>query len=152
MGNQTTWKPRRTESHAMLVKFKCSPQSTFRWVDQMVRLIDLFDGFCQVFVDKNADKAIKLFAEDANILGPGFSVSGKNEIKKFFEAEAPKIEGYTVTKKSIIEKENEIAVEWKVYHKYKPTAKEINVNGVTLITAEKGLIKSLRDYCDFPPS
>ena len=94
----------------------------------MVRLIDLFDGFCQVFKDKNVDKVMGLFAEDANILGPGFTISGKNEIRKFFESEVPKIEDYTITKKSIIEKGNEIAVEWRVYHKYKPTAKEINVN------------------------
>ena len=118
----------------------------------MVRLIDLFDGFCKVFVNRNVTEVMKLFAEDASILGPGFAISGKNEIRKFFESEVEKVEGYTINRKSILEQGNEIAVEWRVHHKYKPTGKEINSNGVTLITAENGLIKSLRDYCDFPPS
>jgi ketosteroid isomerase-like protein len=117
----------------------------------MVRLIDLFDGFCRVFVNKNVTEVMKLFAEDASILGPGFSISGKDEIRKFFDSEVGKVEDYTINKKSILEQANEIAVEWQVHHRYKSTGKEINANGATLITAEKGLIKSLRDYCDFPP-
>ncbi len=118
----------------------------------MTRLEELFDGFCEAFVDKNVERVMKLFAEDAAVLVPGARISGKNEIRRFFESEAPKIENYTISKKSILEQENEIAVEWHVEHTYKPTGKEIKVNGVTLISAEKGLIKSLRDYCDFPPS
>jgi uncharacterized protein (TIGR02246 family) len=118
----------------------------------MARLVDLFNGFCQVFIDKDVPKVMKLFAQDATILGPGFAISGKDAIAKFFEVETQKVEGYTIEKKSILETTDEIAVEWKVYHKYKPTGKEIHVNGVTLIKAEKGLIKGLRDYTDLPPS
>jgi hypothetical protein len=65
----------------------------------MVELIDLFDGFCRVFVDKNIEKAMKLFAVDASVLGPGFSASGRNEIRKFLESEAQKIENYKIEKK-----------------------------------------------------
>lgn len=123
----------------------------FQPVIEMAQLIDLFNGFYQVFIDKDAPKVMKLFAQDATILGPGFALSGKDAIQKFFESEAPKIEDYRIQKKSIIEKGSEIAVEWHVHHKSKPTGKEIDVKGVTLITAERGLIKKLRDYCDFPP-
>jgi ketosteroid isomerase-like protein len=118
----------------------------------MAQLIDLFNGFYQVFIDKDVPKVMKLFAQDATILGPGFALSGKDAIQKFFESEAQKVEGYTIEKKSIMEKGDEIAVEWRVYHRYKPSGKEIHVNGVTIIKAEKGLIKNLRDYTDLPPS
>jgi ketosteroid isomerase-like protein len=118
----------------------------------MAQLIDLFNGFYQVFIDKDVPKVMKLFAHDATILGPGFTFSGKDAIQNFFESEARKVDGYTIEKKSILEKGDEIAVEWKVTHRYKPSPKEIRVNGVTLIKAEKGLIKNLRDYTDLPPS
>ena len=119
-------------------------------MSEVPTLMELFDGFCQAFTDKDVPKVMRLFADDASMVAPGLSISGKQEIRKFFESEAPKIEDYRIEKKSVIEKGNEIAVEWHVRHKTKPTGKQIDVNGVTLITAEGGLIKKLRDYADFP--
>jgi ketosteroid isomerase-like protein len=118
----------------------------------MAQLIDLFNGFYQVFIDKDVPKVMKLFAQESTILGPGFAVSGRDAIEKFFELETQKIEDYGIDKKLVLEKGDEIAVEWHVHHRYKATGKEIHVNGVTLIKTEKGLIKNLRDYADLPPS
>lgn len=118
----------------------------------MTRIIELFDAFCNVYIDRDVARLMRSFLPDATLIGPGINLSGRDAIEKFFESEIQRIEDYSVDKRLILKGKDELAVEWRVRYRYQPTGKEIHANGVTLIKADKGLIKSLRDYTDLPPS
>jgi len=110
----------------------------------MSEYVDLFDRFCAVCVDKDVDKVMEIFTDDAEIRENGLFLRGKDEIRKFMEREAPKLSDYVIEKLNIFEKPNEIAVEWKNQFKYEGKAQDIF--GVIVIKVQNGKIKRVNEY------
>jgi ketosteroid isomerase-like protein len=108
------------------------------------RHVDLFDRFCAVCVDKDVNKVMEIFTDDAEIMESGLFLRGKNAIRQFMEREAPKFSDYVIEKLRIFEKGDEIAVEWKNYYKYEGRPHE--VLGVIIIKARDGKIKRMDEY------
>lgn len=114
-------------------------------------LVKLFDGFAACLADKDVDKMMELFAEDAMyvVYAPGFKpLSGKQAIRAFIESELAKFEEYSVKKLLVCEKEGSIVVEWRVHYKDITLNKTFDLNGVTIIEAKEGLIQSMREYIE----
>jgi len=112
--------------------------------DVASKYVDLFDRFCAVCVDKDVDKVMEIFTDDAEIRENGLFLRGKDEIRKFMEREAPKLSDYVIEKLNIFEKPNEIAVEWKNQFKYEGKAQDIF--GVIVIKVQNGKIKRVNEY------
>ena len=108
------------------------------------KYVDLFDRFCAVCVDKDVDKVMKIFTDDAEIVESGLVLRGKKAIREFMEREAPKFSDYVIEKLRIFEKGDEVAVEWKNYYKYE--GRPHDVLGVIIIKAKDGKIKRLDEY------
>jgi len=114
--------------------------------------VGLFDRFCSGFVDKNVEKAMGVFANDAKLLAPGIQeVSGKKALTDFFAVEFPNIENYAIKKLGTWEKADDTVIEWQNQYRDKRTGKSHQVGGVTIIRLKSGLIQEMREYCNIPP-
>jgi len=112
--------------------------------------VDLFDRFCAVCVDKDVDRVMEIFTDDAEILESGLFLRGKKAIREFMEREAPKFSDYVIEKTRVFEKGDEIAVEWKNHYKYDGRAHDIL--GVIIIKVKDGKIKRMDEYLCTPDS
>jgi ketosteroid isomerase-like protein len=110
--------------------------------------LDLFDKFCAVCVDKDVDKVMQIFDDDAEMMENGLFLRGKDEIRKFMVREAPKLDDYVMEKLNVFEKPDEIAVEWKNHYKYE--GRPHDVLGVIVIKVKGGKIKRLNEYICTP--
>lgn len=118
--------------------------------DMASKYVDLFDRFCAVCVDKDVDKVMEIFTDDAEILESGLFLRGKKAIQEFMEREAPKFSDYVIEKLRVFEKGDEIAVEWKNHYKYEGRAHDIL--GVIIIKVKEGKIKRMDEYLCTPDS
>jgi ketosteroid isomerase-like protein len=112
--------------------------------DVNAKQVDLFDRFCAVCVDKDVDRVMEIFTDDAEILESGLFLRGKKAIREFMEREAPKFSDYVIEKMRIFEKPDEIAVEWKNHYKYE--GRPHDVLGVIIIKSRDGKIKRMDEY------
>ena len=112
--------------------------------------VDLFDRFCAVCVDKDVDKVMEIFTDDAEIMESGLFLRGREAIRRFMEREAPKFSDYVIEKLRLFEKDDEIAVEWKNRYKYEGRAHDIL--GVIIIKVRNGKIKRVDEYIMTPDS
>jgi len=115
------------------------------------KYVELFDKFCAVCLDKDVDKVMKLFADDAEVTEPGLYLRGKQAIRDFIVREAPKFDDYVMEKLTIFEKPDQIAIEWR--NRYKYEGKAHNILGMTVIDVKDGKIKRMNEYlCIQSPS
>jgi ketosteroid isomerase-like protein len=114
------------------------------------KYVDLFDRFCAVCVDKNVDKVMEIFTDDAEILESGLFLRGKKAIRDFMEREAPKFSDYVIEKLRVFEKGDEIAVEWKNHYNYE--GRPHDILGVIIIKVKDGKIKRMDEYLCTPDS
>lgn len=110
--------------------------------------VDLFDRFCAVCVDKDVDKVMEIFTDDAEIMETGLSLHGKKEIREFMEREAPKFSDYVIEKLRVFRKGNEIAVEWRNHYVYEGKAHDIL--GVIIIKIRDEKIQRMDEYIMTP--
>jgi len=108
------------------------------------RHVDLFDRFCAVCVDKDVDRVMEIFTDDAEIQESGLFLRGKKAIREFMEREAPKFSDYVIEKTRVFEKGDEFVVEWKNYYKYEGRAHD--VLGVIIFRVKDGKIKRMDEY------
>ena len=113
--------------------------------------VELFDRFCEGFVDRNLEKVIGVFRDDAKFLAPVISeMSGKKTLTDFFERELPNIENYRIQKLATWEREDETVIEWKNNYRDKRTGISHQVGGVTIVRINNGLVQEMREYCNVP--
>lgn len=112
------------------------------------RYLELFDKFCAVCVDKDVDKVMEIFTENAEIREPNVNLHGKGEVREFMEREAPKFEDYIMEKTNVFEKDNQIAIEWRNTFKYE--GKNVDTLGATVFHVEKGKIRRMTEYICAP--
>lgn len=108
------------------------------------KYVELFDRFCAVCVDKDVEKVMDLFADDAQIREPGLFLQGKREIREFVVREAPKFDDYIMEKLNIFEKPGQIAIEWENHYRYE--GKMHDILGMTVIEVKDGKIKRMSEY------
>jgi ketosteroid isomerase-like protein len=101
-----------------------------------------------VCVDKDVDKVMEIFDDDAEIMENHLFLRGKDQIREFMTREAPKLDDYVIEKLNIFEKPNEIAVEWKNHYKYEGRVNDIF--GAIVIKVRNGKIKRLNEYVCTP--
>jgi len=114
------------------------------------KCVELFDRFCAVCVDKDVDKVMEIFNEDAEIVESGLFLHGRKAIREFMEREAPKFSDYVIEKLRVFEKGDDIAVEWKNHYKYEGEAHDIL--GVIIIKVRDGRIQRMDEYIMTPDS
>ena len=115
--------------------------------------LNLFERFCAGFVDKNLEKAMSAFTNDAKFLAPRIlELSGKKALTDFFAREMPNIEDYTIEKLATWKEGDETIIEWRNGYKDKRTGKSHQVCGVTIVKVKNGLIQQMREYCNIPPA
>ena len=118
--------------------------------DVTSKYVDLFDMFCAVCVDKDVDKVMEIFNEDAEIIESGLFLRGRKAIREFMEREAPKFSDYVIEKLRVFEKDDDIVVEWKNHYKYEARAHDIL--GVIIIKVRDGRIQRMDEYIMTPDS
>jgi ketosteroid isomerase-like protein len=112
------------------------------------RYLELFDKFCAVCVDKDVDKVMEIFADNAEIREPNVNLQGKKAIREFVEREAQKFEDYIMEKINVFEKDNQMAIEWRNTFKYE--GKRVDTLGATVIHMENGKIRRMTEYVCAP--
>jgi len=114
------------------------------------KLIRLFDDFAGSLVEKDIEKLIALFTDDARYVIPQFKLvyAGKDQIRQFMSSEFARIEDYTCEKLFVCEEDNKLVVDWKVHYRDNVSNKTFDDEGVTLIEAKNGLIHFLKEYLD----
>ena len=108
------------------------------------KYLELFDNFCAVRVDKDVEKVMTLFTNDAEVREPGVDLRVKNAPREFVARGASKYEDYVVEKLNVFEKEDRIAIEWRNRFKYE--RKSNDVLGVTVIRVRDGKIRRMNEY------
>lgn len=113
-------------------------------------LIRLFDDFAGSLVKKDLDKLMALFTDDATYVIPQFKLAydSKGEIRRFMQSEFARIEDYSCEKLFVCEQDNKLVVDWKVHYRDKASNKTFDDQGVTLIEAQNGRIRFLKEYLD----
>jgi limonene-1,2-epoxide hydrolase len=113
------------------------------------KLIGLFDAFTDGLAEKNIEKIMKLFTEDATyaVYALGYKpAKGKKAIKALIEADLKKVKDYNVNKLFVCEKENNLVVEWLVRFREVNSGKIVEMQGVSIMDVKNGLIHNWREY------
>jgi ketosteroid isomerase-like protein len=109
----------------------------------------LFDSFCSAIENKDLNKMLSLFNDDAVYTvyaQPYKPIVGKTALKPFMEDEFRKVDEYKVKKLLVCEKKDNIVVEWLVNYKDASSAKRNEVQGISVISAKNGRIQEWKEY------
>lgn len=108
--------------------------------------------FCERFSNKDSDKFIELFTDDAVYLDSLYGeYKGKDAIAEFHKRCHKEAKDYRFIPKNIISEGKRTAFEWEltfVSMTHFSKGKEITITGSGFITMENGKISSYREYTD----
>jgi len=110
-----------------------------------MKKIDVVKSYWNSEGEKNLQKILSHFAEDAKFSSPTMKLEGRNNIKIFYEGMVTGFKEINVLPTHWIEQEDEIAVEYDC-KLIRNSGEERFAKGFNLFKIKNGLIENLRCY------